>query len=71
MEAALGQVGVGAGVESLDPVLLAVLVGDDDDRDRLELGVVLCDGRNRKPVLKILIRQSFFLDKSGTTSVGC
>ena len=36
MEAALGQVAVGAGVEAAHPVLLAVLVRDDDHGDRLQ-----------------------------------
>ena len=41
VEAALGQVAVGPGVQTANPVLFAVLVRDDHHRERLEPGVLL------------------------------
>ena len=41
MEATLGQIRVGAGVEPADPVFFPVFVRDDDHRNRLEPRIVL------------------------------
>ena len=41
VEAALGQVVVGAGLEAAQAVLLAVLVGHDHDRQRFQLRILL------------------------------
>ncbi len=41
MEAALGEVAIRARIEAAHAVFLAVLVGHDDDRQRVKLGIGL------------------------------